>query len=149
MGKGYAGYGKTHPPIAGLLWVALAAAAILLAYLLVQVLQWLPSALIVFLRAFPDRSDAATVTGLAALLVGVLLYVLRTKLRSVYAALELIFAVAAASTATTRLDAGDGILAVWIAFAGAAYLVVRSLDNFKIAREERAWPFQSGNAPAE
>jgi fluoride ion exporter CrcB/FEX len=68
--------------------------------------------------------------------VGVSLYYLRSRKRMLYALLELAFAIVTGWTAIFRL-ASQGDLGVWLALGAASYLIVRGLDNWHQAKEEK------------
>ena len=82
-----------------------------------------------------NKSLLGAIVAASALVLGISLYLLRKHRRGVYALLEISFAIITAWTAIGKLST-QGDLSVWLAFGGAAYLIVRGLDNLQISREE-------------
>jgi hypothetical protein len=132
--------GQPTHPIGGVL--ALGAAALFVAAFttVVLIVESLPHIFSSLQAGVQNELAAGGICGLAALLVGRILFEFRRRLRGVYAIAELGFAFATASVALSKLNR-EGDLAVWFGFAAAAYLVVRGLDNIEVAKQERDWPW--------
>ena len=116
---------------------ALIAAATSLIYV---VLRAVPHIFSLLSESVPSQTAQAMICGCAALAIGAFLYQLRTRNRGIYALSELSFAFVSAALAMSKLK-GQGDAAVWLAFAAAAYLVVRGCDNVSVARSAKAWPW--------
>jgi len=140
--------GAETDPIGGAVVIAAGALLLGLAVLLVPVVAAVPHAFSVLDRYLQNRVELGLICGIAATLIGAVLFQIRQTVRGVYAFLEIAFAFATAATAVTKLSAPEGDMSVWFAFAGAAYLVVRGLDNLNVAKSELHWPWSGEALPS-
>ena len=112
------------------------------AVVLVYALRALPHLFSFLDRTVPNKADAGALCATLAVAVGAALYLLRLRMRWLYAAVELCFGFATAWVSVARgLHAGDE-LGAWFGFVGAAYLIVRGLDNFAVAKTQGGWPWR-------
>jgi hypothetical protein len=137
--------GMATDPISGL--VAMIAIAIFADAFVsaVAIVRTLPHLFTLLVNSVTSKSIAGFVCGVGVVGVGTALFELRRRLRGVYAILEIAFAFATIYVAVQTIEERHD-LGVWLAFATAAYLVVRGLDNFQLAKAERA---RLGAAPSE
>jgi len=135
------GRGAMTDPVGGVVTIIVTALLLGLIFLLIPIIEALPH-LFSKLDHYLTRLGLAIVCGLSATIVGISLFELRTHARGIYALLELAFAFATAAASVTKLSGSEGDMNVWFGFAGAAYLVVRGLDNIKTARAEHHWPWR-------
>jgi hypothetical protein len=126
----------------GVVILGAAALIVTIAGIVYITLKAVPRAFSILDANVKNQSAAETICGCAALAIGWFLYQLRRRQRGMYAFLEIGFAFASAALAMSKLHP-QGDAAVWLAFAAAAYLVVRGLDNIGVARVEKAWPWSA------
>jgi hypothetical protein len=130
------------PDLSGIGGVVLTAILLGGAVTLVAVVRALPHLFSFLDRSIANKTDFEALCALLAVGVGIGLYVLRLRIRWVYAAIELCFAFSTAWVAVARLHS-QGEISVWFGFMGSAYLIVRALDNFAEARKRGGWPWKT------
>jgi hypothetical protein len=128
------------PDLSGMGGIILVAALVGATYALVRTVSFLAHVFSALDQAIENKTDLASLCATLAVILGAILFALRRRYRGVYAVLELGFAFGTAWFSITKLHS-QGDAAVWFGFAGAAYLVVRGLDNLETARESRSWPW--------
>ena len=109
--------------------------------LVVPVIRFLLQGAISLWERFPTFASStwgAIAVGTTVALLGAILFMIREKMRFVYASLELGAAISVSIEACLRIGPTESRWALVFALLGGVYIAVRAYDNFAKALDERS-----------